>query len=97
MNPEEIKVGEKYRIELLCILNKEKVIVFETPTGDHIPLRNSDIECVSPANGIKNTEKETIFPTIKKLATLPQNFPRPETAPKYDPCRLFKAGDIVEP
>ena len=56
MNPEEIKKGEIYKLELLCILNKENVIIFETPTGDHIPLRNSDIECVSPANGTKNTE-----------------------------------------
>lgn len=75
MNPEEIKVGETYKIELLCILNRENVIVFETPTGDHIPLRSSDVECVSPANGIKHTEP----------------------APKYDPCRKFREGDIVEP
>ena len=53
---EYIEEGKKYKLELLCIHNKEKVIVFETPTGDHIPLRNSDIECVSPENGIKNTE-----------------------------------------
>ena len=56
MNIEDIKVGETYKLELLCIYNKEKVVVFETPTGDHMPLRNSDHECVSPANGIKNTE-----------------------------------------
>lgn len=56
LNLEDIKVGEKYKLELLCIHNKEKVIVFETPTGDHIPLRNSDHECICPANGIKNTE-----------------------------------------
>ena len=48
LNLEDIKVGEKYKLELLCIHNKEKVIVFETPTGDHIPLRNSDLECICP-------------------------------------------------
>ena len=58
MNIEYIKVGETYNLELLCIHNKGKVIVFETPTGDHIPLRNSDIECVSPANGTPVAELE---------------------------------------
>lgn len=48
---EYIEEGKKYKLELLCIHNKENIIVFETPTGDHIPLRNSDIECVCPANG----------------------------------------------
>ena len=56
MEPENLIVGETYKLELLCIHNKHSVIVFETPTGDHIPLRNSDLECVSPANGKKNAE-----------------------------------------
>lgn len=67
MDTKEIKIGEKYKLELLCIYNAGKVITFETPTGDHLPFRERDLECVSPA------------------------------APKYDPCRPFKKGDIVEP
>lgn len=53
---EYIEEGKKYKLELLCIHNKEKVIVFETTTGDHIPLRIADLECVSPANDTKNAE-----------------------------------------
>ena len=52
MNAElnQIKKGERYKIELLCILNKDnEIFVFETPTGDHIPIRKSDIESISPA------------------------------------------------
>ena len=45
----EIKIGKKYKLELLCIHNAGKVIMFETPTGDHLPFRESDLECVSPA------------------------------------------------
>lgn len=62
----EVKTGEKYKLELLCIHNAGKVIMFETPTGDHLPFRESDLECVSPA------------------------------APKYDPCRKFREGDMVD-
>lgn len=49
----EVKAGEKYKLELLCIHNAGKVITFETPTGDHLPFRESDLECVSPANVTK--------------------------------------------
>lgn len=49
MKLEDIKPGEKYKLELFCILNAGNVIMFETPTGDHLPFRKSDLECVSPA------------------------------------------------
>lgn len=80
---EDIKVGQKYKLELLCIHSGEKVIIFETPTGDHIPLRNRDRECVTSINPYEPL----------KLATINRI---PETAPKYDPCRLFRKGDIVK-
>jgi hypothetical protein len=81
---EDIKVGQKYKLELLCIHSGEKVIIFETPTGDHIPLRNGDRECVTSINPYEPL-KLVISNRI------------PETAPKYDPCRKFRKGDIVEP
>jgi hypothetical protein len=47
--------------------------------------------------------KPELFASIKKIEKLPQNFPFPEPAqgtaqntPKYDPCRRFKVGDIVD-
>lgn len=49
MKKEYIKIGEKYKLELFCIHNAGNVIMFETPTGDHLPFRESDLECVSPA------------------------------------------------
>ena len=49
MKTEDIKIGEKYKLELFCIHNAGNVIMFETPTGDHLPFRESDLECVSPA------------------------------------------------
>lgn len=81
---EDIKVGQKYKLELLCIHSAEKVIIFETPTGDHIPLRNGDRECVTSINPYEPL-KLVISNRI------------PEIAPKYNPNRLFKKGDIVEP
>lgn len=84
MNPEEIKVGKTYRIELLCILNKENVIVFETPTGDHIPLRNSDIECVSSANGIKSAKNAQKYDPCRKFR-------------KGDKVRFRKVNDRFTP
>lgn len=72
---EDLKYGEKYRLELLCKSQTKNIIVFETPTGDLLPLRANDLECVSPIPERENTE----------------------SAHKYDPCRLFKEGDIVEP
>lgn len=48
MNHADIKEGKYYNLELQCILNREKVIVFETASGDHIPIRLCDLECVHP-------------------------------------------------
>lgn len=48
--------GKKYKLELLCVRAKENYVVFETPTGDSVPLKDSDFECICPENGIKNTE-----------------------------------------
>lgn len=50
MDTKEVKAGEKYKLELLCIHNTGKVVMFETSTGDHIPFRESDLECVSPVS-----------------------------------------------
>lgn len=50
----QIKKGERYKLELLCILNANQVLVFETPSGDHIPIRNCDIESISPAEPKSN-------------------------------------------
>lgn len=59
----EVKAGEKYKLELLCIHNSGKVIIFETPTGDHLPFRESDLECVSPA-------RQDVLPEHSTVATL---------------------------
>lgn len=48
MNHADIKVGKYYNLQLMCILNKEKVIVFGSASGDHIPMRQCDLECVTP-------------------------------------------------
>ncbi|MBQ8238916.1 MAG: hypothetical protein IJZ39_12325 [Oscillospiraceae bacterium] len=56
----EVKAGEKYKLELLCIHNSGKVIIFETPTGDHLPFRESDLECVSPARQDVRPEHSTV-------------------------------------
>lgn len=48
MNHADIKVGKYYTLQLLCTLNAEKIIVFGTASGDHIPLRQCDLECVTP-------------------------------------------------
>ena len=64
---EYIEEDKKYKLELLCIHNKEKVIVFETPTGDHIPLRIADLECVSLENGTKNTETAPKYDPCRKF------------------------------
>lgn len=48
MDKEEFKEGKHYNLKLKCILTAEKVIVFSTESGDHIPVRLCDIECVSP-------------------------------------------------
>lgn len=48
MKHADIKVGKYYNIKLMCILNAEKVIVFSPASGDHIPLRQCDLECVTP-------------------------------------------------
>lgn len=57
---EQIKQGERYTLELLCILNKDnEIFVFETPTGDHIPISKNDIECISPEE--KKSESKGIF------------------------------------
>ena len=64
---EYVEEGKKYKLELLCIHNKEKVIVFETPTGDHIPLRIADLECGSPANDTKNTENTPKYDPNRKF------------------------------
>lgn len=48
MNHADIKVGKYYNLQLMCILNKENVIVFGSASGDHIPIRQCDLECVTP-------------------------------------------------
>lgn len=82
MKLEDIKVGEKYKLELICILNAGNVIMFETPTGDHLPLRKSDLKCVSPIN---------LYEPLKLFISNRI----PETYPKYDPNRPFREKDIV--
>lgn len=63
MNPEDIKKSKYYNLKLQCILNAEKVIVFETASGDHIPIRLCDLECVSP---ITPSEPPTLVGTTPK-------------------------------
>lgn len=53
---EDLKYGEKYRLELLCKSQTKNIIVFETPTGDLLPLGVNDLECVSPVPERENTE-----------------------------------------
>lgn len=112
MNPEEIKVGDFVNLKLLVTgiispvvsIHKDYTLTLELPSGSKYVLRECDFEALSPANGSKNAEtstetpeKEALFAPLKKLESLPPNFPHPETAPKYDPCRKFREGDIVEP
>lgn len=59
MDLKHIKIGEKYKLELLCIHNAEKVIIFETPTGALLPFRESDLECVSPVEELEPYSVET--------------------------------------
>lgn len=47
MNHADIKEDKYYNLKLQCILNAEKVVVFKTESGDHIPIRLCDLECVS--------------------------------------------------
>ncbi len=125
----EVKAGEKYKLELLCIHNSGKVIIFETPTGDHLPFRESDLECVSPEDTSEHSTVGTLSPIerserlwngmwdvlfgeasqryaadyfkamqnhIKSMNPDTTNVTKnTETAPKYDPCRLFRKGDKV--
>ena len=83
MKPEEIKVGDFVNLKLLV-------------TKKYRYSRNDD--------GIKGIELES--PTGKSLvvwaddfeALFPENGTKnADPAPKYDPCRPFKAGDIVTP
>lgn len=112
MDPEEIKVGETYNVRMnLQRIDEDGDFWFRVFGGDNAVrfLKPTQVErAVYPlsdmANGTKNAEtstetpeKEALFATLKKLESLPPNFPHPETPPKYDPCRPFKAGDIVEP
>lgn len=53
---EDLKYGEKYRLELLCKSQTKNIIVFETPTGGLLPLDVNDLECVSPIPERENTE-----------------------------------------
>lgn len=73
MKFKKIKKGKKYKLELLCVRLQKNYFIFETPSGDFVALRASDLECICHENGTKNTE----------------------SAPKYDPCRLFRKGDKV--
>ena len=70
----------------------------------------AEAEAFCPANSTENAKPALkaeptaeLFAPIKKLEKLPQNFPFPErtqgtaqNTPKYDPCRRFKEGDIVD-
>ena len=44
----DIKAGKYYNLKMLCVLSKDKFIAFKTPSGRYMPLRQCDLECVSP-------------------------------------------------
>ena len=48
MDTPDIKAGTYYNLKLLCVLSKDKLIAFESPSGRYMTLRQCDLECVSP-------------------------------------------------
>lgn len=69
MNPEDIKIGQKYTLTLLAI-DKERCrrpALFETPTGKKYFISPEDFESVSPENGIKNTEPAPKYDPCRKF------------------------------
>lgn len=62
----EVKVGERYKLELLCIHNAGNVIMFETPTGDHLPFRESDLECVTPVEEPYSVQESAAFDIVRE-------------------------------
>lgn len=69
MNPEDIKIGQKYNFTLLAI-DKERgrrPALFETPTGKKYFISPEDFESVSPENGIKNAESAPKYDPRRKF------------------------------
>ncbi|MBQ7022992.1 MAG: hypothetical protein IJN29_05385 [Akkermansia sp.] len=83
MNLKEIKVGKTYNVRVKVIdFNLARNAVVVWDCGGHpCYFRLEDFTHINPYPPLN-------LPTTTKI---------PEPAPKYDPCRKFREGDIVEP
>ena len=93
MNIEDIKIGETYNVRMHVSDYYDGIIFCSTvisdddkdglQCGEEYEICHDEVDAFSPINPYTPLN----LPTMTEI---------PEAYPKYDPCRLFKAGDVVE-
>lgn len=90
MKPEEIKIGGVYDVRVKVIKKTASPITDQVEIGAYTVDRDTNSPMEYETSWFL-TEESPAFVEI----TSENGVPNSEPAPKYDPCRLFKKGDLV--